>query len=586
MATERISINAPNGFDPSNKAHVDQVLTALAKAGDQGTGWSIQSYDPDSGTITLHRQSAITQVMAKGQRDSYEVALMAGTKPTDGDRVAAQLESDPKHEGYFLTKFDPYIGTATLSRMTLAARRARAAIATALGVKPWDVQVKPRQGGGFMLALPNSYVPSKHDDKLQEVAEAVVGKLGWYFTADAAKLTGEIVPSDPPTFPPSIPYPMGLLPEAKPGLLAPIPFGEALALRGDTENVVCFLDLEAAPHAQIGGTSGSGKSVTLNSLIAGALAAGAELAIADVPSKAVDYELWRPFVRKGGWGCESLEENAIMLQELYKEGNRRAETLKRYAAKKLTELPPDVLATMPPVIVIVDEVTGLFAAANERPPKGLPSDHPLVLEAESKATASSLIQSYVAKIAAEQRFVGFKLILSTQVASTSTGIGTALRTNLGNKMLLGARATDGNRKLILADVTSAPEVPKNIQQAEGLIPKGVGVAELEAQRPFVFKSFYASEQDFIRELVRRGLTPLPETQLDQTRPNAAIVNETFPHLAELRAMEREAENPGFGKGPRTYEAWELDPETGKPLQGFQRANAARSALAQGSAPKG
>ncbi len=34
------------------------------------------------------------------------------------------------------------------------------------------------------------------------------------------------------------------------------------------------------------------------------------------------------------------------------------------------------------------------------------------------------------KIAAEQRFVGFHLILSTQVASTDTGISTSLRTNL------------------------------------------------------------------------------------------------------------------------------------------------------------
>lgn len=582
MAFERMTVKPGSGYDPTNPEHTSRVLEALRTAADRkgdmtaGVGWQVQSFDPSTGELTLRRQSAITQVTT-GRGTSYEVSLGEGVRMTDGDKIAAQLESDPRHQGYYLTKFEPHVGQATMSRMRLDEHRARQAVANALGAKSWDVDVKRTPDGGFGLKLPHSYTPSKHDDKLQEVAEGIIGQLGWYFESDPAKLTGTITPSDPPTFAASIAYPMDLLPQAKPGVVSPIPFGEALAHRGDSENVVCYLDLEAAPHGQVGGTSGSGKSVTLNSIVAGALAAGAELAIADVPSKAVDYEKWRPFVRKGGWGCESLEENAIMLQELYKEGNRRAETLKRYGAKKLTELPPDVLRAMPPVLIIVDEVTGLFAPATERPPKGLDKDHPLVVEQESKSMASALIQSYIAKIAAEQRFVGFKLILSTQVASTATGIGTALRTNLGNKVLLGARATDGNRKLILADVTSAPEIPKNIQQAEGLIPKGVGVAELEAQRPFVFKSFYASEDDFIRQLKSRGIQPLAETQLDQTRPDPSIVAEAFPALAEISMVTREAESPKYGTKPRKaedMEAWEIDPETGKPLSGFARASQA------------
>src|SRR5690606_18852657 len=114
-------------------------------------------------------------------------------------------------------------------------------------------------------------------------------------------------------------------------------------------------------HVQLGGTSGSGKSVTLNGLIASAVAGGAELAIADVPSKAVDFDSWRPFVRPGGWGCASFEENAVMLQTLYDEGQERAKVLPRYGAKNLTQLPADVQKTMKPVLVVVDEMTGLFA---------------------------------------------------------------------------------------------------------------------------------------------------------------------------------------------------------------------------------
>ena len=39
--------------------------------------------------------------------------------------------------------------------------------------------------------------------------------------------------------------------------------------------------------------------------IAGSLAAGAELAILDLPSKSVDFLWCKPFVRPGGWGCDS-----------------------------------------------------------------------------------------------------------------------------------------------------------------------------------------------------------------------------------------------------------------------------------------
>jgi hypothetical protein len=588
MSIQTLELQPPAGFDPNNSQHVSRIFEKVVEAerkksgasdvvegmGENRTDWKVLSYDAKTNKLTIYRQSAVTQI-DEDRRGLRTVSIPAGTKATEAEGIAARLQE--MHPGYYLSEFNPHLGKAQLAKMTLDEVRVREAIATAIGVKPWDLKVKGSSTAGYQVKLPTSFVPSKHDDKVQEVAETVAGAFGWYWESDPVGLKGNIVPSVPPTFPPSIPYPMNLLPKATPGVVNPIPFGMSLATRGDEENEVLYLRLEDAPHSQIGGTSGSGKSVTLNSIVAGALAAGAELAVVDVPAKAVDYELWRPFVRKGGWGCESFEENAVMLQELYNEGNRRAEVLKRYGAKKLTELPPDILATMPPVLVVCDEVTGLFAPANEKAPRGLPSDHPLVIEAESKATASALIQSYIAKIAAEQRFVGFKLILATQVASTATGITTALRTNLGNKMLLGARATDGNRKLILADVTAAPEIPKHIQQAEGLIPKGVGVSELEAQRPSVFKSFYASEKDFIRELNKRGIDGLPPTQLDATRPDPAKVKDAFPEAAAM-ATEARLDEKKYGAGPQQLQDWQVDPNTGERLDGRQAANRAKHLL--------
>lgn len=581
MAIERTTLPVGKKFDPNQSAHVDVVLAKMVTKG-LGTGWSVQSFDPDAGILTLSRRSALTTITRTGaSAESYRVSLSRGTKLSDGDSIAAQLESDPQHAGYFMTRFEPFLSEATMTKLDAGEHRARGAIATVLGVKPWDIQIGKRTGGGYTVGLPQKYIPSQHDEKLTAQAEVAIGAPGWYFRGDASKLVGEIVPSKQATFPGMIPYPTDLMPNQDPvypGKLAPIPLGQILPPRGDAPGEVLFLDLDASPHSQVGGTAGSGKSVTLNTAIAGALAGGAELAIVDVPAKAVDFEAWRPYVRPGGWGCETFQEGAIVLEQLYLEGNRRAEVFKRYGAKKLADLPTDLQLEMPPVFIVADEVTGLFS--RDTVPKSLAEDHPLRLEATSRNLAKELIQQYLEKIAAELRFVGYKLVVSTQVASTTTGISTAFRTNLGNKALLGARATDSNRKLILRDPTSVPVVPDHVK-FDDAASKGVGVSEFEGQEAFIFKSFFASESDLITLLNQRGIIPHPDGTIDSiTRPDASLVAAMFPEMARITEVKREAEQPKYGTTKKPREAWELDPETGKPLDGFARANAARAALAQ------
>src|SRR4029079_4730507 len=131
--------------------------------------------------------------------------LARGTKPADGDRLAAKLaEQNPGHE---MTALAPVLGPATLGRLDEATSRCRSAVAVALGVKPWSVRARPRTGGGFDLALPESYSPSRHHKKLAEVATPVVGRDGWYVDVDPRTLTASIIPGEPPTFPAVLPYP-------------------------------------------------------------------------------------------------------------------------------------------------------------------------------------------------------------------------------------------------------------------------------------------------------------------------------------------------------------------------------------------
>ena len=263
MATERITVRAGNRFDPTNPTHLDAVLQMIAEKTDHGTGWKLQSHNPDDGSITLIRQSAITQVSkSSARRDSYDVGLMSGTKLADGAQVAAQLESDPRHQGYIMTAFEPYLGTATLSKMTTGAIRCRGAVATALGVKPWDVRVTPRADGGFELVLPRGYVPSRHDSKLQEVADTVVGRDGWYVATDPQKLTASIIPADPPTFPAVIPYPLSLA--RKVNSESRLLLATALGKNGNETGETIYLDFDASPHTSLTGTTGSGKAQPLS----------------------------------------------------------------------------------------------------------------------------------------------------------------------------------------------------------------------------------------------------------------------------------------------------------------------------------
>lgn len=255
---ERITIKLPAGFDPAK--HEKALAALIAKS--YGSGFEIDSIDPAAQTASASRQVAITEVRQDTKTDSFEVRLARGTKPADGDRVATKLAD--QYAGHEMTRFEPFLGKATLTRLTDAEARCRGAVSVALGVKPWEVQVKASPDGGFDLELPRTYVGSKHESKLDEVATTVVGREGWYVAINAQQLTAKIVPSDPPTFPGAITYPMKSLKGAPRDKVA---LGEKLSKPGQETNDLLWLDFEAAPHTQISGTSGSGKLQSLSDLV-------------------------------------------------------------------------------------------------------------------------------------------------------------------------------------------------------------------------------------------------------------------------------------------------------------------------------
>lgn len=521
---ERLTTRLPEGFNPDK--HASLLPKVIAKT--HGEGWEVESVDMLTRIAVVTRHAAIVQVATTSNRNVKEVRLPRTAKPTDGERFEIKLcdqenANDPVG-GWELTSYDPHLGKAVLTRMTPEEVRCRGALAVSMGVKPWEVQVGSRDDGGFSVRLPKKYVGSKHDGKIAEIATDVVGADGWYVNTNAAKLTAEIIPADPPTFDAIIPYPFSTPVttfQQDPSAWAKIPLGEKLGQNGSKGSTL-NVDLDAAPHTQISGTSGAGKSATLNALIAGVLARGAELAIIDDPGKKVDFMWCKQWVRDGGWGCDTILQAATALAMIYEDGQRRAAVLEEFGATKWTELADPEAHGIRPLMVIVDEVTGLFTP--EEVPKGLPKGNELVMEKQEINLHKALIKSYISKIAAELRFVGIHIVVASQVASTNTGMPTSIRLNLANKILLGTKPTDGNRNLALSDAGSVPQVPGNIQN-DRAAGRGVGVFEFEGQEPGVFKSFYASTAQFSQWL---GTKNLPVTS--RPAPNGNEIARLIPSL--------------------------------------------------------
>lgn len=586
---ERITIKVP-GFDPNR--HLDAIIAKVSEQ--KGPGWEIESADPAAGSVTLTRQGVVTEVRDESSGKGREVRLVRGTKPADGPKTAARLED--ANPGLYMTRFEPFLGKAVLSPLTDEEARCRGAVAVALGVQPWDVQVKGRPDGGFDLELPRNYQPAKAS-KLDEVATSVVGREGWYVTIDAQKLTASIIPSNPPTFPAVIPTPLNRLGK---GDVMSTPFGMVLPEPGQETGREARINWKASSHALLAGMAGAGKSVIIQALVADRLSNGAGLAIVDDASKAVDFLPFkdRCAIRATGkgpggrtliptWGCDSLGGSVAVLAMLCEEGERRAKILGERGLVNYLDMPEG--ERFQTIFVVADEFEALVA--REPVPKSLAKDHPMRVEAEQANIAHDMIAHYVNRIVKEMRFVGLSVLIATQVGNASTGLPPSIKSKMGHFILAGSSPSEPARRQTFTDERSVPRVPANIASG-GAIAMGTGSAQIEGAGAFVYKSYFAKVEQYTAAFNRLGLPSYTDTEVT---PSTALIDRYLPRLDEdaeeaqgrhqaggdwggdrspvsgrsLAEIGREMGDPNAGLG--------LDPETGERLRGFERSNAMRSA---------
>lgn len=421
-------------------------------------------------------------------------------KPNKGDEVRHAYET--KYPDWTLTEFHPYEGWAIIERLTDGQKHARGILATAMGLHDWDITVQPTKEGGWEARLADGivYQPNKWDTKLEDACTQI-GRYGWWFETNVKTGVILIHPGLPKTFPKLAELPFDRLGEDREHSA----FGVKLA-RPKEPSPTAVLDWKASPSVYIGGLPGAGKSVFGNDLIADQLANGqTELFICDHFTKAADYYWCRPWIHEHGWGCDSLLQTLGVLKSCMADidkGGKRAEFFRRRGYQNWYQLSNEEKREMPLRLVVCDEFTQLTVghrSAGSLPKTALPP----VWEEKHDAQVKELILRTVTDLVLVGRAYGYRVIILNQVASAATGMPPSLRSAIGNKVLMGARASKNQRGLVFNIMENIPECPQNVLD-EG-VSKGVGSAEFEGQNPFVFKTFFPMLSDGTNDAKALGL---------------------------------------------------------------------------------
>jgi replicative DNA helicase len=131
-----------------------QLMKKVTEA--HGEGFEIDSIVDGEAVAT--RQVTITEVRQGEKSQIQEVRLPRTVKPTDGEKMAVKL-ADQHGDGWEMTKFEPFLGKAVLTKLTPATARCRGAAALALGVKPGRSRWPP-QGRRLRSGAARTYMPS------------------------------------------------------------------------------------------------------------------------------------------------------------------------------------------------------------------------------------------------------------------------------------------------------------------------------------------------------------------------------------------------------------------------------------------
>ena len=553
-------VKVGSGFNPENPKHVDKVLPYVVEKAGPGE-WTIQSYDPTTGVASFARGSIVDTVERIEGKHTY-ISIASTARESDADKYASRYED--QNPGKYMTEFSPSLQRMRLTELTDEEHKARRSLSSALRVKPWDIQIASRKGGGFVVDLHDGYVPKLHDEKIQYAIEDSIGKFGWYKKIDPLTLVCEIVPGEPPVFPKAVPYPPELIGTST---YAKSHIGSKLGEPGE-ENSQAWIDWENDNFAIVSGLPGSGKSVVNNCILYQWIDAGADCYVVDDKSKSVDFEWAKPYLAENGWGCDGLASSVAVLGYVRDKVKATGQLLRDNGWKNWREAPPGMIT---PQFIMMDEATALLAT--DKLPVGVPKDNPVVQEMIMDNTIKATISNHLKHIVAELRFVGVFMVVSQQVTNMNTGMPPTVKDLIGHRLLMGPRPSKNQKSQAFQVPEAVPDVPEYLASMKG-VSKGVGTASIGGVGTFIVKGYWADTDTYAAALDKKGrrsgidptLSPAVIAKYD---PTAEDGDGEFPD--DGPPPSRLSSEGGFGHQPKE-----------KPLRG---AAAAAHALARDMAAR-
>jgi|GEM_PF-1383568 len=442
-----------------------------------------------------------------------------------GAAGARRLDEHLQRLGLTLATFDPVGRTATAVRAELyevASLRPAAARALGCAGEPWRVDVRSRWVPGRLDAVTVAARDSGVDVSRAPglLAELPAYRGVYEVTESRFARTVTFAWRPRPELPETVAL-EGLLPDR----LAPDGW-HSLPLGVDPDGATVGIDLLAGPHTLVVGPTGSGKTVALVTLVAGALARGHELVVVDPTKGGLDFLALRPWC--AAW-ADTLEGARDVLKAVYAEVGRRKAVLQREGEVKWSDLPASVREAerIRPLTVLVDEASSLFIAPDTKVTNALPKESEEREELVEQAAAKALVKLLVGKLAREARFVGIHLQVATQRPDADI-LGGELRSNLTSAVQLTKPGAVPSTSA-LGMVFSAEQVPEAVRvlgELDDGSSRGLAAVAAEGGTVQGLRVGYAPMREVAELLVARGVphaVPLPVPTAPEPEPAAPTV---------------------------------------------------------------
>lgn len=283
-----------------------------------------------------------------------------------------------------------------------------------------------------------------------------------------------------------------------------------------TKNEVYNLDLCKTPHLLIAGTTGSGKSVLINSILTSLLLnySPSELELILIDVKQVEFSIYKDIPHLLCKTITNLTDTKVVLSQCIDDINKRYERLKNTNCRNIQEYNRISETEMKYRLIVIDELAELF-----------------MLENKSKLRADlegyDRIENQLCRIAQIGRACGVHLILSTQRPSTDVITG-LLKSNIPSRIALSVSSAVDSK--VILDSLGAEKLTgkgdmllKLIGNSETTRLQSAFISD-EEQKEYIdtIKSRYILYNNDITEILEKQKEDIESSQLDKEQVESIL----------------------------------------------------------------